>query len=131
MIHIVAVALSLVTFGASPAIAQHSILTPRADSIATALIGTWQGEYQTDHGSGPFTLVISKDSVWKATMDMSSANGPIPTNVSNFTVVGSNVSWTQDLMGMSCKGAAVLAAGTLRGETTCERGSMGYVLRKK
>jgi len=133
MIRIAAVALAFTTICASPALAQHPSVKPAPDSITNALIGTWEGQYQTDHGSGAFTMIIGKDSVWTASLDMVSPDGgsSIPTRMSNFKVSGSNVTWTQELMGMSCKAAAVLAAGTLRGETTCDHGSVGYVLRKK
>jgi len=78
-------------------------------------------------------MIIAKDSVWTASLDMAApdGSGSIPTRMSDFKVSGSNVTWTQELMGMSCKATAVLAAGTLRGETTCDHGSVGYVLRKK
>lgn len=133
MIRIVAAALALTTVCASPALAQHPNAKAAPDSITTALIGAWEGQYQTDHGSGGFKMIIGKDSVWTASLDMASpdGSGSIPTQMSNFKVSGSNVTWTQELMGMSCKAVAVLAAATLRGETTCDHGSVGFVLRKK
>lgn len=133
MIRIAAAALALTTICASPALAQHPSVKAAPDSITSALVGTWEGQYQTDHGAGAFTMIIGKDSVWTASLDMVSpdGSGSIPTRMSNFKVSGSNVTWTQELMGMSCKAAAVLAAGTLRGETTCDHGAVSYVLRKK
>jgi hypothetical protein len=133
MIRIAAVAISLTVACTSTALAQSKTAkSAPADSITTALVGTWEGEYHTDHGTGAFTMVIKRDSAWTASMDMGAPDGgTVPTRVSEFKVSGTNVTWTQDLMGMSCKAAAVLAAGTLRGETTCDHGSVGDVLRKK
>jgi hypothetical protein len=134
MIRIAAVALSLTLVGTSSALAQSkSPKAPATDSIATALVGTWEGKYQSDHGAGAFTMVLGHDSAWTASMEMAmpDGSGTIPTKVSGFKVSGSNVTWTQELMGMACQSAAVLAAGTLRGETSCGQGSIGYVLRKK
>lgn len=133
MIRIALVAIALTTICASPALAQHPLAKAAPDSITNALVGTWEGQYQTDHGSGGFRMIIARDSVWTASLDMAApdGSGSIPTQMSNFKVSGSNVTWTQELMGMSCKATAVLAAGTLRGETTCDHGSVGYVLRKK
>jgi len=128
---IVAAGLCLSALSASRATAQHPSSKSAADSVATELVGTWAGQYQTDHAPpGMFTLTIVKDTGWTAKMEMTSGDQPFPTRVIDFTVNGSNVSWTQELMGMTCKGSAVLAAGTLRGETSCDHASVGYVLRK-
>ena len=134
MIRIAAVVLSLTLVSTTSALAQPKApKAPATDSITTALVGTWEGTYQSDHGSGAFTMKLGHDSVWTASMEMSmpDGSGTIPTKVNNFAVSGSNVTWTQELMGMACKSTAVLAAGTLRGETSCGQGSIGYLLKKK
>jgi hypothetical protein len=134
MIRIAAVAISFTVACTSTALAQSTTAkSAPSDSITTALVGTWEGKYQSDHGAGAFTMVLGHDSAWTASMEMAmpDGSGTIPTKVSGFKVSGSNVTWTQELMGMACQSAAVLAAGTLRGETSCGQGSIGYVLRKK
>ncbi|MEP6493386.1 MAG: hypothetical protein ABJF01_11955 [bacterium] len=128
----VAVGCLLSALCASPALAQLPTGKSPADSIAAELIGTWEGQFQTDHSApGVLTLTIGRDTAWKAKIDMMAGDQSFPSRVTEFKVSGNVVSWTQDMMGMSCKGSAALAAGTLRGETVCEHASAGYVLRKK
>ena len=114
-----------------PAGAQKSQPTP-ADSAKAKFAGTWEGTYQSDHApDGGMRLTVARDSVWKATLDIS-ADQPIPTReVTDFEVDGNNVYWNQELMGMPCKSSAVLVDGTLKGETNCGHGGLTFTLRKK
>jgi hypothetical protein len=119
---------ALVVGGTSPVFAQQA--EARADSAAQQIVGSWEGTFESDHGTGSFRLIVARDTGWKVTaaLDMGQE---IATAISDFKVAGNTVTWTQSLMGMSCKASAVLAAGTLRGETNCGQGAIGYLLRKK
>jgi hypothetical protein len=120
-------------FSATSADAQSSPKTG-ASSVAAApsFIGDWEGAYQTDHGpNGPMSVRISKDSAWKATAEVISGSQTIPTRISNVSVDGNTIAWTQEIMGMSCKTTAVLDGQDLKGSTECEHGSMTIALRKK
>ncbi|MEP6690595.1 MAG: hypothetical protein ABJD07_05525 [Gemmatimonadaceae bacterium] len=126
MLRNIAFALSLPVLGALPLRAQ----TP-ADSTQQ-FIGTWEGTYQADHGpAGAFKMAIIRDGALKATVEMTSGTSAVPTTVTDVKIAGNTATWTQALMGMSCKSSAVLSAGTLRGETVCAHGSMGFLLRKR
>ena len=97
-------------FSATSADAQSSPKTG-ASSVAAApsFIGDWEGAYQTDHGpNGPMSMRISKDSAWKATAEVISGSQTIPTRISNVSVEGNTIAWTQEIMGMSCKTTAVI-----------------------
>jgi hypothetical protein len=120
-------------FSATSADAQSSPKTG-ASSVAAApsFIGDWEGAYQTDHGpNGPMSVRISKDSAWKATAEVISGSQTIPTRISNVSVDGNTIAWTQEIMGMSCKTTAVIDGQDLKGSTECEHGSMTIALRKK
>jgi hypothetical protein len=120
-------------FSATSADAQSSPKTG-ASSVAAApsFIGDWEGAYQTDHGpNGPMSMRISKDSAWKATAEVISGSQTIPTRISNVSVDGNTIAWTQEIMGMSCKTTAVIDGQDLKGSTECEHGSMTIALRKK
>ncbi len=122
-----AVAFVISMIGAAPALAQH--INAGADD---KIVGRWEGSYTSDHAPpGGYNLVVTKDSGLKATIEMTSGTQPMQTRVTEFKIDGNAVSWTQELMGMSCKAAAVLAAGTLRGETTCPHGAISFLLRRK
>jgi hypothetical protein len=74
---------------------------------------------------------ISKDSAWKATAEVISGSQTIPTLITNVSVDGNTIAWTQEIMGMSCKTTAVLDGQELKGSTDCEHASMTIALRKK
>jgi hypothetical protein len=99
---------------------------------APDFVGDWEGAYQTDHGpNGPMSMRISKDSAWKATAEVISGSQTIPTLITNVSVDGNTIAWTQEIMGMSCKTTAVLDGQELKGSTDCEHASMTIALRKK
>ena len=92
----------------------------------------WTGSYQAPHGPpGAYTVTFTRDSAWHAKVEILSDGGAMPTAVRDVKVDASNVTWTQDLMGMTCKTTAVLAASALRGETACEQGALTFLLHKK
>jgi hypothetical protein len=129
---ITAAVLALI-FLATSAHAQSSPKTG-APSVGAApsFIGDWEGAYQTDHGpNGPMSMRISKDSTWQATAEVISGSQTIPTRITNVSVDGNTIAWTQEIMGMSCKTTAVVDGRDLKGSTECEHGSMTIALRKK
>ena len=122
--------------GLTLAMSANAQSSPRTSppSVATApsFVGDWEGAYQTDHGpNGPMSMRISKDSAWKATAEMISGSQTIPTRITNVSVDGNTIAWTQEIMGMSCKTIAVLDGQDLKGSTDCEHGSMTIALRRK
>lgn len=132
MNHRIAAILFLATVGARPALAQSSTPVGAGDKVAAQFIGEWEGAYRTDHGpGGPVSMRFAKDSAWKATAEIISGSQTIPTRVSNVTVDGNTIAWTQELMGMSCKGSAVLDGEQLKGTTECEHVSMTMIMHKK
>jgi hypothetical protein len=97
-----------------------------------SFVGEWEGTYQTNHGpGGSMSMRIAKDSIWKATAEVLSGSQAMPTRITNVSVEGNTITWTQELMGMSCKASAVVDGAELKGTTACEHGSMTMVMRKK
>ena len=108
-----------------------SASTATADSVK-AFVGAWQGTYTSDHAPpGAMKLVIVKDSVLKMT-SLAMAMGKDMTEMStkNFTAAATDISWTQDTMGMSCEAAAILKNGQMKGTIVCGHGSVTFTLDK-
>jgi hypothetical protein len=102
------------------------------DKATISFVGEWEGTYQTNHGpGGSMSMRIAKDSIWKATAEVLSGSQAMPTRITNVSVEGNTITWTQELMGMSCKASAVVDGAELKGTTACEHGSMTMVMRKK
>jgi len=133
MLYKVAAVLIVTLLGTASARAQSAPSKPAvSDKVADRFIGEWEGAYQTDHGpGGPVSMRFTKDSAWKATLEIISGSQTIPTRITNISVDGNTIAWTQELMGMSCKASAVLEREELKGATECEHGSMTMVMRKK
>ena len=128
-----AIALCLLVCGV-PLAAQHPTPALTAADVNKLLIGTWAGPYSADHGPpGGITLNIARDTAWKVSMELLAGGELVPTTIRDFKVEGTNVAWSQDLMGMSCRAAVVVTHDALRGETECGNGhvAIGYLLRKK
>jgi hypothetical protein len=123
-----------VVLSGTPVWAQSPTSKPAAasDGAATKFVGEWEGAFQTDHGhGGAMSMRITKDSVWKATADVLAGSETIPNTISNVSVDGNTIVWTQELMGMMCKASAVLDGAELKGTTDCGHASMTIALRKK
>ena len=118
---------------AVPVLAQSpSPKSTSADKATASFVGEWEGAYQTDHGpGGPMSLRITKDSAWKATMDLISGSQTVPNTITNVSADGNTIAWTQELMGMTCKASAVLDGLELKGTTDCGHVSMTIAMRKK
>jgi len=99
---------------------------------AQSLIGTWEGSYVSDHApTGAMKLVIGKDSILKVSslaMAMGSDMPVIPTR--NLVVSPTDVSWTQDMMGMACEATAILKNGQMKGTIVCAHASVTFTLNK-
>jgi len=125
------VGLVLTIAGSTPSIAQGPKVIAAPDS-ATALIGSWEGSYVSDHApSGAMKLVIGKDSVLKVSslaMAMGNDMAVVPTR--NFAVSPTDISWTQDMMGMTCEATAILKNGQMKGTIVCGHGSVTFTLSK-
>jgi hypothetical protein len=50
--------------------------------------------------------------------------------VRNFAVSTTDISWTQDMMGMSCEATAVLQKGQMKGAIVCGHASATFILNK-
>jgi hypothetical protein len=91
---------------------------PKVD--AAPLLGTWEGPYTSDHASGGLRLVITRDTVWKATLGSAPETMFPETSVDEFKVEGNNLSWTQAIMGAACSATAALEGSALKGELACD-----------
>jgi len=124
-------AFALTVAVSTPAKAQSTKLNTTPDS-AKALVGSWEGSYVSDHApTGAMKLVIGKDSVSKVSslaMTMGNDMPVIPTR--NFTVSATDISWTQDMMGMTCEATAILKNGQMKGTIVCGHGSVTFTLNK-
>ena len=103
---------------AAPAAAQVPV--PKTDT--SPLLGTWEGPYRSDHSSGGFRLVITRDTVWKATLATAPETTLPESAVDDFKVEGTSIYWTQSLMGASCAASAELEGSALKGEISCDHG---------
>jgi len=112
--------------------AQSSVKEPTPDS-AKALVGTWEGNYTSDHaGPGGMKLVIAKDSVIKATSLSIAMGGEMQSvPVHDFVVTANDISWIQETMGMSCQATAVVKGGQLKGAVVCGHGQIAFTLSKR
>jgi hypothetical protein len=134
MLHRIAAITVAALLASVSAYAQSPTSKPAAggDKATISFVGEWEGTYQTDHGpGGSMSMRIAKDSIWKATAEVLSGSQAMPTRVTNVSVEGNTITWTQELMGMSCKASAVLDGTEMKGTTACEHGSMTMVMRKK
>jgi len=115
----------------APSTAQAPKVSTPPDS-AKALIGSWEGSYVSDHApTGAMKLVISKDSVLKVSSLSMAMGGEMPVIATrNFTVSPTDISWTQDMMGMSCEATAILKNGQLKGTIVCGHGAVTFTLNK-
>ena len=120
------------TIGSRRLHAQSAAKEAMPDS-AKALIGTWEGQYTSDHADpGAMKLVIAKDSVVKVTALSIAMGGEMQSvTVHDFSVTTNDISWIQDMMGMSCQATAVLKAGQMRGAVVCGHGQIAFTLSKR
>jgi hypothetical protein len=123
MIRFTALVLGLSVLSFSTAAAQVRP-EPKTGDITPKLLGTWQGPYQSEQAPpGGLKLVVAKEgAAWKVSLAVL-ADQPIDaTEVRDFKVDGTEVSWSQDIMDMQCKTLSHLVDGTLKGGTECSQG---------
>lgn len=111
----------------------QSVPTPVASDSARALVGTWEGTYDSDHaGTGGMKLVIAKDSVLRATALSIAIGGEMQSvPVHDLVVTTDDITWIQDTMGMPCQATAVLKAGKMKGSVVCGHGQISFTLSKR
>jgi hypothetical protein len=100
---------------------------------AKVLVGTWEGSYTSDHAPvGAMKAVFVQDSVIRlSSFALTMENTMQTLEVRNFSFTTDEISWTEDLMGMSCQTTAVLKNGQLRGAIVCGHGSVAFTLSKR
>ena len=114
-------------FAASPVLAQHQA------HDSTAMLGTWEGPFATDHGpGGTMQVVVAHDSTGvRATMKVSLHPEMAPSNLTDIKHVGDKVTWSQETGGMRCSGSAGLNTdGALAGTLDCGHAILSFTLTK-
>jgi len=129
---IATLALSMTASGAAFAQTTSNTKAPMPDS-AKVLVGTWEGSYTSDHApAGAMKAVFVQDSVVKlSSFALAMENTMQTLEVRNFSFTSDEISWTEDLMGMSCQTTAVLKNGQLKGAIVCGHGSVAFTLSKR
>lgn len=122
----------LLAAGSNTSAAQSASKSATPDS-AKALIGTWEGKYDSDHaGPGGMKITIEKDSVLKATSLYIAIGGDMQSiPVHDFAVTTNDISWIQDTMGMPCQATAVVKSGQMKGAVLCGHGQITFTLTKR
>lgn len=137
---IVRVALVVAVFAvaAAPSAAQAQRVQQQGQNAAktdSALVGTWEGTYSSDHApSGAMKVVIERGSdaklkVSAVSMMMGQNMTAIPAR--NTEVSATDISWTQDMMGMSCEATAILKSSDMKGSIVCGHGAVTFVLVRR
>jgi hypothetical protein len=95
------------------------------DSLTNRFVGVWDGRFVTDHGpTGGMQLTITRDTAWKASIEMAHSDQAIQNRVTDVKVDGKKISWNQDVMGMTCATSATVDGESMSGEASC--GQMTY-----
>jgi len=117
-------------FGASATTSQAQSARTPADSATSRFAGTWDGKFVTDHGpAGAMQVTISRDTAWKMAVEMVHGDQAMPTRASDVKVAGKTISWTQEVMGMSCAASAKVDGDTMTGDASC--GNVGFKMELK
>jgi hypothetical protein len=97
------------------------------DSLTTRFVGVWDGRFTTDHGPiGGMQVTVAHDTAWKVSIEMAHGDQAIPSRVTDVKVAGKRISWSQDVMGMTCATTATVDGTAMTGEASC--GQMSYKL---
>lgn len=118
-----AIALAIVAAARTGTLAAQGAATPASD-FAEKLVGTWEGPYQSDAAPpGSLRLVVAKENgAWKVSLGVISDQDIPASDVADFKVEGSQVSWSQGIAGMDCRTTATIENGFLKGGTECGNG---------
>lgn len=128
MIRTSAIAIAFFTVSAGSMRAQ-SARTP-SDSLTSRFAGTWDGKFVTDHGpAGAMQVIISRDTAWKMSVEMVHGDQAMPTRATDIKISGKTISWTQEVMGMSCAASAKVDGVSMAGDASC--GSVGFKMELK
>ena len=101
------------------------------DSLSNRFVGVWDGRFITDHGpTGGMQLTISRDTAWKASIEMAHSDQAIPNRVSDVKVDGKKISWSQEVMGMTCATSATVEGEAMTGDASCGQMTYKIDLRK-
>lgn len=102
-----------------------------ADTTKKKFVGQWEGTYFSDHsGENALKITIARDTAWKGTIEFT-ADQPIPpAAMADLAITGSNVTWTQSVMGMSCVSSGAVIGESMKGEIKCGQMSIGFLLKK-
>ena len=153
MIRGLALTASFLLVGALPALAQthhsgarthppHAPGHERPDSahhvaMHALLTGRWSGTVTSAQGvTSNLTLSVTHDSLQRMTLTTDAGERIPASTITNLTIVGSRLQWTQDLSGTSCKATAVITPATqleretVRGKIACADGDRTFILRK-
>ena len=129
MIRQMTVALSFVALVAAPLRAQffhHP--KPKADS---SVVGTWDGTYTSSHASGGMQVVARRDGAWQVSVTIETPHGMSSSPVKDFAVKGKDVSWGQELLGMTCEARGQIESNGMKGHLDCGDVGVDFVLKKK
>ncbi len=114
----------------APALHAQAARTPPADSLTARFAGIWDGRFITDHGpAGSLQLTVSRDTAWKMAIEMVHGDQAMPSRASDVKVAGTTISWTQDVMGMSCAASAKVDGDSMTGDASC--GNVGFKMELK
>jgi hypothetical protein len=98
--------------------------------------GSWTGTLHPAHGeAGAMHLSIGRDSHGAVSFAVRAPHAGVGA-ARGFMLRGDTLHWTQDVAGAPCATSAVVrpatprAPGTMTGTIACERGTLGFTLRK-
>lgn len=101
------------------------------------LTGRWSGTVTSAQGiTSSFTVAVAHDSLQGMTLTTATGERIPVAKITNITMDGTRLQWTQDLSGTSCKATATVSPATqleretVRGTMTCDDGDRTFVLRK-
>src|SRR5262249_14403633 len=101
------------------ATAQATPKPPQA-SLTTLFVGVWDGRLVPDHGpTGGMQVTIARDSAWKVSIEMAHSDQPIANRVTDVKTDGKKMSWSQDVMGMTCNSSVIVNGEKMTGEAAC------------
>ena len=126
------IALTMALLASSVHVARAQAARPVRDSLTTRFVGVWDGSFVTNHGpGGGMQVTVARDTAWKVSIEMAHDDQAIPTRVTDVKVIGKTISWTQDVMGMTCAASAVVDGTSMTGDATCGQASFKMELQRK
>lgn len=99
-----------------------SLISP--PSQAAAVIGVWEGPYQSEAvppGSLKLTVVRDSTRALQATLEVFSDSPPPVGPVKDFKLEGNKVSWSQEIAEMVCLSSGTITSGVMKGTAECSQ----------